>query len=284
MRQAGTITTKSDAQRFADYLLALGITSKVESEGDEWAIWIHDENQIERSKQELEQFRHDPGDPRYKQAEAAARAARRAATEKKRQAERNFVDMRNQWASPWRRRPVTMVMIVACIALALGAFGSSAEAELMFSMPDIQEGEVWRLITPVFLHGGFIHLAFNMYMLYNLGSLVERKLGPWWYVLLVLFVALVSNYTQFAARGPYFLGMSGVVYGLFGYAWVRGRLEPHSGLYLRPEFVMMLLIWFVLCAVGVIGNVANWAHGGGLVAGAALGYLPHLLRTLRQNT
>lgn len=287
MRQAGTIETRPEADLFANYLLSLGISSKVEASNGQWAIWIHDENQIDRSRQELDQFRAQPSDPRYKDAEAAARTARREAAEKKRQAERNFIDMRNEWASPWRRRPVTVVMIVTCVALALGVLGNLDDA-LMFSMPAIQAGEVWRLITPIFLHASLgvspWHLIFNMFWLYDLGTLIERRIGSVRFSLLVLIVALVSNYTQFVAQGPNFVGMSGVVYGLFGYCWVRGRVEPTSGLYLQPNVAFIMLAWFVICAAGLIGDVANWAHGGGLVAGCVLGYLPHILKTLRQNT
>ncbi len=235
MRQAGTISTKQDAQRFSDYLLSLGITSKVEPDNGQWAIWVHDENEIPRSRQELEQFQAEPQDPRYSAAEQTARQARRAAAEKKRQVERNFIDMRNEWNNPWRRRPVTMVMIVFSVLVYVGA-GFSPE-ELFISTNDklteIKNGEVWRLVTPIFWHANFLHIAFNMFWLYDLGSLVERRIGSFLYVLLVLAVAVSSNYAQFMATGPAFGGMSGVVYGLFGYAWVRGRLDPTCGLYLR---------------------------------------------------
>ena len=63
MRQAGTIMTRQDAERFANYLLSLGISSKVEPAADAWAIWIHDENQLPRSKQELEQFQQRAAGP-----------------------------------------------------------------------------------------------------------------------------------------------------------------------------------------------------------------------------
>ena len=56
MRQAGTLPSKPVSERFATYLLSLGITSKVEPAGVEWAIWVLDENQIPRSKQELDEF------------------------------------------------------------------------------------------------------------------------------------------------------------------------------------------------------------------------------------
>jgi GlpG protein len=283
MRQAGTLTTKQDAQRFANYLLTLDISSKVEPAGDAWAIWIRDENQIPRSREELEQFQRQPDDVRYQAAEHAAKAVRREAAEKIRQAQKNYVDMRNVWDSPWRRRPVTLSLIAASVLMTSGLLEVPKEY-LMFSMPEIAQGEVWRLITPIFLHGSLLHLLFNMWWLYDLGTLIERRLGSLQYAGMVLVIALVSNYGQFLAAGPRFLGMSGVVYGLFGYAWVRGRLDPTCGLYLRPDVVFWMMGWFVLCWLNLIGPVANVAHGVGLVAGALLGYLPHIRKLLIQNT
>lgn len=286
MRQAGTIATKQDADRFANYLLSLGISSKVDGANDQWAIWVHDENQLARSKDELAQFHEQPSDARYLAAEQAAKIARRETAEKLRQARKNYVDMRNEWASPWRRRPVTLAMIAVCAALALGLF-EEFHADLMYSWPDILAGQVWRLVTPVFLHAPLavnpLHLIFNMWWLYDLGSLIERRLGSIRFAMLALVIALVSNYAQFYMRGPNFVGMSGVVFGLLGYAWVRGRLDPTCGLHVRPDVAFWMIGWMVLCGVGAVGNVANWAHGGGLAAGAALGYLPHLGKRLRER-
>jgi GlpG protein len=77
--------------------------------------------------------------------------------------------------------------------------------------------------------------------------------------------------------------MSGVVYGLFGYAWVRGRLDPTCGLYIRPDVVFWMVGFFFLCMTPLISGVANWAHGGGLVTGAALGYLAYTIGELRRH-
>ena len=278
MRQAGTVATKSDAERFANYLIAQGISAKLEAVADGYAVWIHDENQLARSKQELEAFQLKPGDEKYAAAETTARQVRRAEAEKVRQAQRNFIDMRNEWAKPWRRRPVT----IALMAISVIAYQIDPE-QFYFLLPEIKQGEIWRLVTPIFLHFGFLHIAFNMYMLYQLGSIVERKIGSVLYVLLVLAIAIPSNVAQFNATGPGFGGMSGVVYGLFGYAWVRGRLDPTSGLYLRSEFAFWMIAWFALCAFGYIEHVANWAHGVGLVVGALLGTLPELNLRMRRR-
>jgi GlpG protein len=286
MRQAGTIATQSDAQRFADYLLALGITSKVEPSGDQWAIWVHDENQLQHSREELQQFKAEPNNARYKAAAQTAKQARREAVKKTRQAQRNYVDMRNEWANPWHRRPVTMALIVFSALVFLNLTGIDKSYLIMGSddtLCEVREGEVWRLVTPIFMHGGPLHIVFNMFWLYDLGTLIERKLGSIRYLFLVLVIAVVSNLAQFVMSGPFFGGMSGVVYGLFGYAWIRGRLDPTCGLYLRPDIVFWMLGWFALCAAGVIGGVANWAHGGGLASGAALGYLAYAIDQLRRR-
>jgi GlpG protein len=275
MRQAGTITSKQDAERFANYLLSLGITSKLDQSNGQWAIWVHDENQVPRCREELELFQREPNDARYEQAQREAKAVRRETAEKLRRARKNYIDMRNEWASPWRRRPITVAMIGSSLVATLSG-SPEIENTLYFSWPAISAGEVWRLVTPIFLHGGLLHLLFNMFMLYQLGTLIERRHGSVRYLAIVLTIALVSNLAQALIVGPDFVGMSGVVYGLFGYAWVRGRLDPTSGFYLRPDYVFMLMAWFVLCFLLASLHVANMAHAGGLATGAALGWLAHV--------
>jgi len=293
MRQAGTIPDKQDATRLSDYLVAEGIPNKVEPSGDAWAIWIRDENQLERGREELARFEAEPNDPRYKAAAGAAKQVRREAEKKQKQAQRNYHDVRDIWASPWRRAPVTMGLIVISALVffnILREFGLD-DQYLMIStlddpanpLPEVREGQVWRLITPIFMHANGWHLLFNMYWIFQLGTLIERTIGSWRFLAIVFLVALVSNFLQFAMQGPLFLGMSGVVYGLFGYAWIRGRLDPTCGLWLRPDIAVIMFAWFLLCLTPVIGNVANWAHGGGLAAGAALGYLAFTIQQMRRH-
>jgi len=117
-----------------------------------------------------------------------------------------------------------------------------------------------------------LHIVFNMLWLKDLGSELERRQGSVYFSVLVLVVAILSNLGQYLLAGPNFGGMSGVVYGLLGYCWIRGRFDPASGLSLNQGVVTMMIIWFVLCWTGLIGNVANWAHTFGLVAGMAWGF------------
>jgi len=67
--------------------------------------------------------------------------------------------------------------------------------------------------------------------------------------------------------------MSGVVYGLFGYIWMRGKFDPASGLFIDQRSVILMMVWFGLCFTGWVGPIANIAHGGGLAVGALWGWL-----------
>jgi GlpG protein len=66
--------------------------------------------------------------------------------------------------------------------------------------------------------------------------------------------------------------MSGVLYGLFGYVWLRGSMDPTFGVRLPPDSIAIMIGWLVLCATDLIGPIANTAHVAGLVAGVAFAY------------
>ena len=143
---------------------------------------------------------------------------------------------------------------------------------------EVRHGEYWRLVTPIFIHFGLMHLAFNLIMTWQLGELLERRFGPLRFSALVVSLAVVSNLAQFYTTGPLFGGLSGVLYGLFGYFWIASKFNPLFGYQINPTAVKMLLIWFVLCwfdFFGLLGNirVANMAHTGGLLLGMLLAFI-----------
>jgi len=137
----------------------------------------------------------------------------------------------------------------------------------------IGRGEVWRVITPIFLHFTWMHIIFNMYMLYILGGLLEGRLGLTYMAAFVLTAAIFSNLGQYFVNGPSFGGMSGVNYGLFGYLWLRGKNDLGFGIQLDQSTIMILMVWFVLCFTGLLGPIANTAHTLGLMTGAGWGWL-----------
>lgn len=198
----------------------------------------------------------------------------------------------------WRSAPVTLALILLSIGgfllVYLGAptawLGyltftpfSIADNNLVFGSID---GQYWRLITPAFLHFGWLHIVFNSLWLWELGSRVERVMGQLNMVLLFLVIALVSNASQFAFGGPgLFGGMSGVVYGLLGFSWVAPLLQPSWRIQPTPAIMLFMVGWLLVCLVGLVevlgfGAIANAAHLGGLLCGAMLGAAFGLLSRL----
>lgn len=150
-------------------------------------------------------------------------------------------------------------------------------------LADIASGQVWRLITPIFLHYGILHLVFNMFWLFDLGRLIETRRGTWRLAGLVLVAAVIPNFGQFLWDGPWFGGMSGVVYALFGYVWIKGKFEPQLGMQMRQETATLMLVWLGLGFTGLLGPIANAAHLLGLLVGVAAAHAPIGWRQLRRK-
>jgi GlpG protein len=148
------------------------------------------------------------------------------------------------------------------------------------SLPEIRHGEIWRLFTPIFIHFNVLHIFFNMLWLRDLGSMIEGRQTSLYFAILVLVLAAGSNLGEFfITHQASFGGMSGVVYGLLGYVWIRGKLDPGSGLYLHRTTVTMMLIWLVVCFTGLVGPVANFAHLTGLLMGMGWGWISSFKHT-----
>lgn len=194
-------------------------------------------------------------------------------------------------ATHWRSAPVTLALVILsfCGFLLvylnaplnwLGYFTFTpirlSGGQLLFESID---GEYWRLVTPVFLHFGWLHIVFNSLWLWDLGGRVERVLGHFNMFMLFLVIAVVSNVTQFTFdSSSLFGGMSGVVYGLLGFSWVAPQLQPLWRIQPSRSIMILMVGWLLACMAGVVevlgfGAIANAAHLGGLLCGAVLGAL-----------
>jgi GlpG protein len=286
MRQLGTVPDRQSAQRFADYLLTKGVALSVDPAPGGWAIWVRNEDHLEEARRQFAEFTAAPNAPIYRDAARPAEQLRAEEQRRAAQAKKNFVSVSGRWGRGGvSRAPVTWILVAVSIAFAfLSGLGSNQSFLLHFFFDyqwDTPDGPVlahaweeqpWRLITPIFLHFGILHIVFNMMWLVQLGQLIETLRGSVRFALMVFVITLISNIAQFSWTGnPYGGGMSGVVYGLFGYVWIKSWYERESGFYVTPNMVFWMLAWFVICLTGVVGPIGNAAHGVGLLVGVILG-------------
>lgn len=289
---------------FSDYLFVEGVQNQFEQDGREWAIWVHAEDQTEKALELLHAYQANPFDKRFLNKSEEASRRRRLIRAQAEEAARRIHDREAVFrgSMPYGVGALTALLMFLCVALAILSWAGFKEritdqlllthvivtdngVQWLAGLREIRAGEFWRLLTPALVHFDPLHLLFNMLWLLDLGSMLEGRQGTARLGMRILLFAVLSNLCQFAIGGPWFNGFSGVNYGLFGYIWVRGRLDPRSGLYLHPHTVAMMIIWFALCFANIIPNVANGAHAAGLSLGIIWAYLeslPYLRRARRR--
>lgn len=294
MRHIGSLPTEPDARRFSDYLYAQGLDNKIETAANaanqsaDWQIWVYAEEQISQAQAFLDEYRQAPAAPQFREIAATAQQKRKQAQQDLNAYRKRILTKQQIFPQFDRLGVLTVILIGLSVAVAvvlkLGADFTFARylfisEYLKAGLPEIWHGQIWRLVTPIFIHFGIMHIFFNMLWLRDLGSMIEQRQSSWTLAALVLVIAVASNVGQFLVSGPLFGGMSGVVYGLFGYIWMRGKYDFSSNLFVHPQTVTMMIIWFVVCLVGLVGNVANTAHGVGFAIGMAWGFISAKIAT-----
>ncbi|MCC5827136.1 rhomboid family intramembrane serine protease GlpG [Alkalimonas sp.] len=269
MIKLGELNSPNAAHLFADYCVTQGWSVQAVVEGAERAALYVEESQLQQVSQALEAFLHNPGHPRY---HAAAWQRSKVAT--------------GSGAAPlWSglqfkafSGPVTLLVLV----LAMVVYGwqqiapqqASAALGIFLQPAAINLTESWRWFSPALLHFSLTHLVFNLLWWWLLAGQFERRLGSGQLLSFTLSSALIANVAQYLLVGPYFGGLSGVVYALFGYFWWAGRLNPAQGLRLDRGLVAFMLIWMLLGFLDLLWvSMANWAHLGGLLAGCGWAWL-----------
>ncbi|HXT12228.1 MAG TPA: rhomboid family intramembrane serine protease [Candidatus Angelobacter sp.] len=297
MRQIGSFANEAQARFFTDYLLSRDIRSHLESESDHsWSIWIRDEDQIQEAQSALTRFQANPQAPEFDKAPEAAAKARQAEAEDLARYQRRIRTGKSLFVKFGRYGvgPLTFVLILVCVYVAIfSRLGANEEWLRAWHitdpenpghpfLPEVLHGQFWRLFTPIFIHYGILHILFNMMWLYDLGSMIEARVGSFFFLGFVAVSAAVSNFAQYYfTHYALFGGMSGVVYALAGYVWMRGKYDRASGLFLSKQNVVILLVWLVICFTGALGDIANQAHVAGLIIGMAWGRIAAYLAMRR---
>lgn len=267
------------ARMFAEVLKAQGIASVLREEGGQTVMHLEDPARFDEARLLLDAFVRNPNDPRF--SDAAWQASELAPRREGEQGGQPPL-FSGRWLAGMG--PVTKLVLIVTLLVYVSPmlFGSGIYRALMF--PPTLDGlmsQPWRLFTPMLLHFGLLHIAFNLLWWLDLGRTIERYQSSLQLVWVTLVTSGVSSLAQFLASGPAFGGLSGVVYGLLGYLWLYGRVNPRAGYALRREIVIFMLVWLVICYVGLAGIVANEAHLAGLISGCVLGALTGYYRRRR---
>ncbi|MCE0801577.1 rhomboid family intramembrane serine protease GlpG [Buttiauxella sp. A2-C1_F] len=252
------------AQAFVDYMATQGIILTIQTH-EQTDIWLANDSQESRVRAELEQFLANPGDSRY----LAASWNTGHTGGGLRYQRYPFLATISQKAGPF-----TMVIMAACVLvyLLMQIVGDRAVMTwLAWPYKDSLHYELWRYFSHALMHFSIMHIAFNLLWWWYLGGPVEKRLGSGKLITLTLVSALLSGFVQAKFGGPLFGGLSGVVYALMGYVWLRGERDPESGIYMQRGLMGFALLWIVIGFFDVLGmSIANAAHITGLVVGLAM--------------
>jgi membrane associated rhomboid family serine protease len=159
-------------------------------------------------------------------------------------------------------------------------FGAKSNQAILY-------GQVWRLFTSMFLHIGVIHLLFNLYALYILGPLVEGYFGHTRFLIIYFLSGLFASVSSFAFSPAISAGASGAIFGLIGATTVYFfRYRENFGRRGKAMLQNMVFVIVINLMFGLsMSNIDNWAHMGGLLSGALIGWgllpryrLPNVVR------
>ncbi|MFE7976991.1 rhomboid family intramembrane serine protease [Streptomyces shenzhenensis] len=144
-----------------------------------------------------------------------------------------------------------------------------ASYHLLGPIEGVAEGQYYRLLTAMFLHGSFIHILFNMLSLWWIGGPLEAALGRARYLALYFVSGLAGSALSYLLAAPNqpSLGASGAIFGLFGATAVLLRRLNYD---MRPVLALLVINLIITFNPGF--NIAWQAHIGGLVAGVVTGY------------
>ena len=265
----------ADLEEFSALLWQLSVPHRISEERGMLVVWVGAESHVAQVKDLYERLQSGDLELRLESTAVTAKAP-----------------------STWYRNLATAPVVVVLLLLSL--LGSILPVvdrhfdilpllsfyQLHLVGGDLQgtwpRGELWRVITPAFLHFGLMHIVFNALWLWELGGMIERRQGAVRILGLVLLIAAGSNIAQAMTGVSLFGGMSGVIYGLLGYIVAWNRLRPAPPFPLVRGVAVVMVVWLLVCMAGFtellgLGAVANTAHLSGLVLGLILGLAAALL-------
>jgi len=280
MIRAASLPIEINLLRFSQFLHDQRVVHRINEESGQQVIWVQDEQHAMLVRDALAEWSFDEATTSHSSAASQSQSA--------------SMPMRglNALLRACWQAPISFMLILACLLVAVvSLLGSEVQrvAGLFYPLLDTAGffallgsmdslGDVARSLTPILLHFGELHLVFNMLWLWYFGSQLESVQPRYLYLVLIILCAFVGNTTQYLYSGyNNFGGMSGVVYGLVGYAWVTHAFMPQSPLLINNRMFVVFVIALLAMELFASSWIASAAHVGGLIAGLIWGMAVVLL-------
>ncbi|AFJ45345.1 rhomboid family intramembrane serine protease GlpG [Shimwellia blattae] len=255
------------AQAFVDYMATQGITLTIRHAGPRCDIWLADTSAQERTREELARFMANPHDPRYM---AASWQTGHTGSGLQYRRYPFLATLRN------KAGPFTLLIMAVCIVVwLLMQWVGNQQMMLWLAWPwdDSVRFELWRYFSHALLHFSVLHITFNLLWWWYLGGPLEKRLGSGKLFVITVISALLSGYVQHKFSGAWFGGLSGVVYALMGYCWLRGERDPECGIHMPRGLMAFAIVWLIAGWFDLFGlSIANAAHASGLAVGLAMAF------------
>lgn len=305
MTRITEVSLDLDLSRFSQWLSSQGVQHRIVEEQGSQVLYIHNAALQEQVKLALERYIKDPS-----VHEELNHWVDRHADKFHQIKSRSMVGSLYFRATPFQAPVIFCLIAVSLFVALMSDFGqsgpfirsllildpfalnadlSSAEGRWLGLIDTLVSGELWRVISPDFIHFNVMHITFNSLMLWVLGGQLESEKGSLSFLALVFFVSIVSNVAQLLETSYLFGGMSGVVYGLVGYCWLWRYFQP--SIFFPDALLKFSLVWLLLGYTPLtewlgLGKMANAAHLYGLIAGLLWGAITLLVneKLLKKRT
>lgn len=287
MIKAASLGIVTNLLRFSQFLQSQGVVHRIVEESGKQVIWVENEEQAKFVKQSLKTWPFELEGRADGEKENASHLSSSA-----RKTDSFVANLFPKLLKSFRSTPISFVLIFTCLLVALiSELGSQtqrvdwlfypllASNNLPSLLADITSLEIFaRSLAPMFLHFGELHLVFNMLWLWYFGKQLEGTHPRLLFAALIILSSFVGNTSQYLfSHYNNFGGMSGVIYGLVGYAWITHQFMPKSYLLINSSMFVVFVIALVAMEVVASSMIASAAHMGGLVTGLLFGLITVLI-------
>jgi rhomboid protease GluP len=187
-----------------------------------------------------------------------------------------MVRVRMPYSKPWVTYTIMGITIFIYLLQLAGQYLLGTDIVALYGVKVnelIAAGEVWRLFTPMLLHGSLLHIAFNMYALYAFGARLELFYGHWRFLAMYLVAGFAGNVLSYTFSTSVSLGASTAIYGLLGaegiFLFRNWKLFGNAA---RRDLQNLVILLVVNLLIGLNARFDNWGHLGGLLGGVAFAW------------